>query len=303
MAASNYEVALPANDGSEAWLEGAAVSFQHNGVVSLESGAISDEMLQRCRASAASDEAELLAALAARRAAVSNQHEAARCARVDFAEMVHRDGGRVDVRLRCAAPPLSDLALVRSAAWFPLCRKLLGGGDINLLYSGYMIAKPTNADGEEAHQRWHQDGEHCFEDHAHHLPPHAINVFVPLCDVGAANGGTQFRLGSNVLGRGARAMRTADDDDAAMVHCPAVQAGGAVLFDYRTVHRGAANRTARDRVVMYFCFARSWFADTRNTRSRARLIDTAPPWVPRRFPREAAGNGWRQRQRQRRRRR
>ena len=36
MAATNYEVALPANDGSEAWLEGAAVSFQHNGVVSLE---------------------------------------------------------------------------------------------------------------------------------------------------------------------------------------------------------------------------------------------------------------------------
>ena len=189
MAATNYEVALPANDGSEAWLEGAAVSFQHNGVVSLESGAISDEVLQRCRASAASDEAELLAALAARRAAVPNQHEAARCARVDFAEMVHRNGGRVDVRLRCTAPPLSDLALVRNAAWFPLCRKLLGGGDINLLYSGYMIAKPT-ADGE-THQRWHQDGEHCFEDA--HCPPHAINVFVPLCDVGAANGGTQCK--------------------------------------------------------------------------------------------------------------
>lgn len=283
--AANHDVALPPNDGSAAWLESAAASFEHNGVVSLESGAVSDATLQRCRASAASDEAELLAALADRRAAVSDQHEAARCARVDFAEMVHRDGGRVDVRLRCASPPLSDLALVRNAAWFPLCRKLLGGGDVNLLYSGYMIAKPTTAEGE-AHQRWHQDGEHCFE-HAH-CPPHAVNVFVPLCDVSAANGGTQFRLGSNVLGRGAKAMRA--DHDAA-VHCPAVRAGGAVLFDYRTVHRGAANRTLVDRVVMYFCFSRSWFADTRNTRSRARLVGSAAPWVPRRFPREGAAEG------------
>lgn len=62
------------------------------------------------------------------------------------------------------------------------------------------------------------------------------------------------------------------------------------MFDYRTVHRGRFNFTSCDRVVLYFCFCRPWFADTRNTRSRVRLVEdqeddgaTSLPWVPRRF--------------------
>ena len=39
----------------------------------------------------------------------------------------------------------------------------------------------------------------------------------------------------------------------------------------------------RDRVVMYHCYVRPWFADTRNSRSRVPLLPSARPFLPRRL--------------------
>ena len=54
---------------------------------------------------------------------------------------------------------------------------------------------------------------------------------------------------------------------------PCVDAGGAVLFDYRTVHRGTANRSAEDRPLLYLTFARPWFSDTVNFPTTSVWVD------------------------------
>jgi ectoine hydroxylase-related dioxygenase (phytanoyl-CoA dioxygenase family) len=38
-------------------------------------------------------------------------------------------------------------------------------------------------------QKWHGDGDHQSE--SKHLPPYAVNIFVPLTDITKANGPTE----------------------------------------------------------------------------------------------------------------
>lgn len=45
---------------------------------------------------------------------------------------------------------------------------------------------------------------------------------------------------------------------------PCLSMGSAICFDYRTVHRGTANTSEKDRPLLYFTFARKWFSDTEN---------------------------------------
>ena len=45
---------------------------------------------------------------------------------------------------------------------------------------------------------WHSDGPHLNKDfERRHLPPHAVNVFVPLVDVTLSHGPTEFVPGSH----------------------------------------------------------------------------------------------------------
>ena len=41
-------------------------------------------------------------------------------------------------------------------------------------------------------------------------------------------------------------------------------AGGAILFDYRILHRGLGNRSTADRPMLYFTYGRQWFKDSTN---------------------------------------
>ena len=45
---------------------------------------------------------------------------------------------------------------------------------------------------------------------------------------------------------------------------PRCELGDAVLFDYRTWHRGLANESDADRPVLYLVVARPWWRDDRN---------------------------------------
>ncbi len=236
--------------------------FLENGVAVLP-GAVPKETTAVCRAAAA-------AALAASDAAITNNirdldasapgahHQAVRLHRRDFAEYLKRDGGRVDLRFNSDAAPFDALLREASAAVLDVATEALGGS-ANLLYSGVMVAR-ANAGGD--HQRWHKDGIHENESDE----PHALTVFVPLQPLTAANGPTEFRLGSHRRrANDAKRMR----QDGVAVMC---DAGDALLFDYRVDHRGLANASDEDRLVFFCAFARPSFRDEKNARSTVALF-------------------------------
>jgi len=194
-----------------------------------------------------------------------SHHLSVALARCDFAECVERDGARFDVRLdmqRFLVP-----AIVYNPIVFPLVQDLLGGSQdgINLLYAGIMWADPQQDVRNAVHQKWHGDGGHCFD--GVDLPPHAINVFYNLIDVSHKHGPTQFVPGTHKMNK---------FNDAALNKINfsiSGEKGSVCLFDYRIKHRGGANISANEaRPVLYLCYARNWFRDSRNLRSARSIV-------------------------------
>ena len=89
------------------------------------------------------------------------------------------------------------------------------------------------------------------------LPCHILTVFIPLVDVCADNGATEFSLGTHLH------HECDEDTGERVIEC---SAGSAILFDYRLLHRGTANRTTADRPVLYFTYARAGVEDPVNYR-------------------------------------
>jgi len=90
-------------------------------------------------------------------------------------------------------------------------------------------------------QLWHSDGPPASE--KVHLPPYALNVFVPLVNLTTENGPTQFAPGSHLLGNFNTPVgfanwlmntRFVQIDSVS----PTPKAGHCLLFDYRLRHRG-----------------------------------------------------------------
>ena len=241
--------------------QAAASIFLEQGVAVVP-GAVKEETIAICRAAAA-------AALACSDAAITNNirdldasapgahHQAVRLHRRDFAEYLKRDGGRVDLRFNNDAAPFDALLRETTTAALDVATGALGGSSI-MLYSGVMVAR-ANAGGD--HQRWHKDG-----DHENGESPNALTVFVPLQPLTAANGPTEFRLGSHRR-RSNDAKRLRQDGVAVMC-----DAGDALLFDYRVDHRGLANQSDEDRLVFFCAFARPAFRDEKNARSTVPLF-------------------------------
>ena len=185
-----------------------------------------------------------------------------------FREIVERDGGRFDFRHRMDAPPFAGLAERRCVR--DLVDVILGR-DAVLQWVGVVVAlgsasRPSYCEAPAVGaQRWHQDGPHLFSEE--HAPPHCINVFVPLVDVDAENGATQFVPGSCKLGVAVEPF----SEPAGRVTVAAA-ASDLVVFDYRTWHRGGENRTAEDRMVLYLTFAKPWFEDRENHRVAVSVV-------------------------------
>jgi ectoine hydroxylase-related dioxygenase (phytanoyl-CoA dioxygenase family) len=155
-----------------------------------------------------------------------------------------------------------------------------GGGD----WSGGGMAEPTNNGWRllgrsvvmslpgAAEQQWHVDGAHV--DVATHRPCHVLNVFFPLVDITPENGPTEVRPGSHYLSRDlAKMMLLAKLRKTLRAPLsPLVPAGSALVFDYRTLHRGRANTTASEsRPVLVLTFAKSWFRDLYNFPKRSMM--------------------------------
>lgn len=113
---------------------------------------------------------------------------------------------------------------------------------------GLLVSLPGAAD-----QAGHPDGILFPEAPIEHmLPAFALAFSMPLVPMDAISGTTAFWRGSHRAVDGAKG-----DHDFA----PIVQPGSAILWDFRTRHRGLANRGERPRPVIYSVYSRHWWVE------------------------------------------
>lgn len=104
------------------------------------------------------------------------------------------------------------------------------------------------------------------------LPPYAVTLCVPLCDVNEENGPTAIWRGSH---RAALRARPPGEKEVARkypVELMKGPLGRSFFFDYRTFHGGMPNHAAEPRPVLMFVFTRSWFRDPNTADVFPRLV-------------------------------
>ena len=229
-----------------------------------------------------------------------------------FQEVVERDGGRLDVRHGLRDEPFKTVLAAAIQSRLAAALTALLGDDAEVVAAGNVVAMSMegwveHVDMEEGTvladsmgpQAWHADGPHLFADapDSPMLPVHALNVFVPLVDLTAdkcvpqplerssqpcalservrpiralRSGATEFAPGSHV--RGCEFAEGCDRPTRTIL----ARAGDAIVFDYRLWHRGLPNVSDRDRPLLYFVAARSFWRDDRNYRQGQSLFEGAP---------------------------
>ena len=262
----------------------AAAMLEEHGVMTFGEPVLSPEVLHDCQEAAQRNFNEILRRVLLLRL-IDSSTGGEPCA-PNFREIVERDGARFDVRYRMDEQPFGDLH--RHSAWWPVVQQALGT-DAVCLFTGMVVALGAMGSfGSDESvgdpQTWHADGSHLYAgDEAVHLPCHCLNVFVPLVDLTAENGATQFLPGTHKLGNGMHDLQSkcgsSNIESVPQVEA-CVSAGSAIMFDYRVWHRGGANVTKNDRIMLYFTFAKPWFADPKNHRGTESIFDSGGPLTP-----------------------
>jgi ectoine hydroxylase-related dioxygenase (phytanoyl-CoA dioxygenase family) len=175
---------------------------------------------------------------------------------------------RYDISVRVTGP-FRDPRVFASAALLPIVSTLLEGSFH--LSSFTVVSSYPGATWQDVHR----DHPHLYTDNdlAARLPTYAVNVIVPLCDVGLRTGPTAIWPGSHRWPEGQVVS-------AEKVVGPETRRGDAVLMDFRTLHAGMPNASAMVRPTLYLVYACPWFFDELNHR-QPRPIDLPPdPSVP-----------------------
>ena len=222
-----------------------------------------------------------------------------------YSDAASRSTGRMEVRLPLAASPAcSDpdaCALAQFASNAPWVRAVRAAlRDPMPEVTASLIVSVSGA----TDQAWHADGPHlgalrpqeAWEalhagDGRVGSPPHGLCVFLPLVDVTPQRGCTQMWLGSHAWGGLVEEAPRALGADAGgplarwgAVLWPTVPAGTGVMYDYRLVHRGAANSEA-ERPVMQLVYRTAgatgsqghrWWDESANF-GEAPLMGALPP--------------------------
>ena len=155
------------------------------------------------------------------------------------------------------------------AAATPIIREAQGSAFTGLtpLMYGAVISRP----GARV-QRFHVDAAHKHFEAAQTNPTvRMYSIFIPLVGIREDGDGTMF-WPAPVLDESSRALakRLLDAPDSTLdardLDAPATDAGGLIVFDYRTIHRGLANMASggRERPVAYVAVASGGASDRHN---------------------------------------
>lgn len=93
------------------------------------------------------------------------------------------------------------------------------------------------------------------------LPPYAVTLCVPLCDVTEENGPTAVWPGSHRTALRARPPGEREILRDYPAERMVGEFGRSFLFDFRTFHCGLPNLSPEPRPLLMFVFTRSWFRD------------------------------------------
>jgi ectoine hydroxylase-related dioxygenase (phytanoyl-CoA dioxygenase family) len=174
-----------------------------------------------------------------------------------YKEIVQRHLHRFEVPYKMDTEKVSS-AVLGCARLMSVVRAILGEDCITANKS-IVLSLPGAED-----QTWHVDGGHLSmtED----LPCHCLNVFIPLVDVQHEDGPTEIRPGSHFLTRDLKRQYIAAfmTKKLRKTEAPCLKRGGALLFDYRVLHRGLANTSSRPRPVLVYTFCKPFFKDLLN---------------------------------------
>lgn len=183
--------------------------------------------------------------------------------RFAFKEIGSRGGERFDALVDLEREEWTSLrALAKTdAPWLPFVRELMSNSwnvNVSVVYS-----KPG-----AKNQEWHADGRHLDAEcdprtGLGQAPPYGVCVFMPLIDLNATTGFTQFFMRSHKtsqligFGEAASTLRLSFDG--------VLEAGQSVLYDYRLLHRGMANNTTNTvRPVLQFLYTVPAYKELRN---------------------------------------
>jgi ectoine hydroxylase-related dioxygenase (phytanoyl-CoA dioxygenase family) len=180
-----------------------------------------------------------------------------------------RRDARIDLSLPLD-PPFSNPNVVTNPFIVQTLRQTLGR-DMNL--KGIQSVVALNVTEGNSMQHWHRDTpllyepDEYFDTDVHHrstgvhLPPYAVNVFIPLVPFTEDNGPTEFTLGSHQWG----SVWSDDEHNENVVdHRFTAPVGSIVFFDYRVVHRGTPNWSPDPRPVIMLVYGRPWWHDVVN---------------------------------------
>ena len=93
------------------------------------------------------------------------------------------------------------------------------------------------------------------------VPPYAVTLCVPLCDIDEENGPTAIWPGSHRTALRPRPPGAATIARGFPEEHMAGEFGSSFLFDFRVFHGGMPNLTREPRPILMFVFTRSWYRD------------------------------------------
>jgi hypothetical protein len=197
-----------------------------------------------------------------------------------FRQVVMRSPGRYEFSLlECQDRPSLDPILNILSTMIPPLLNATSLTELKICHISLVIATPGATE-----QSWHSDGGHDIIPHhqqqqqqQQHQPCHVLNVFVPLVNVPLELGPTELKPGThwfthNLVSQLLLAKARGNLQPPVIPEC---HLGDAVLFDYRILHRGKANRstTGLDRTILVLTFSKPWYKDICNFPKRSMYDD------------------------------
>jgi hypothetical protein len=155
--------------------------------------------------------------------------------------------GRVEYALPFA-PPFNTSGVHDDPRLVGILDAILGAD------TGYKLELITviNSPPGSSNQRWHQGFQYLWHPNER-LPPYAMVVTVPLVDVDATMGPSEVCPGMKL--RFMRGWNCGDRDPIAA----GTTLGTALIFDYKTLHRGQGNMGSIDRPMLSMVFTKKFF--------------------------------------------